>query len=377
MRHIISFIVLTYIWIGYILNAILPFSYYDEIICVVFIFLLILKLNKEFLFFCGVFLFFLVYSLYFSVNPVVKAIFLDAVQQAKPFVFFYTAYSYGIDFLRREARWINYSILIGVILTLISFIFDNTFYTGLYTHPAQQGLCMFSFALLYVYINPKTRINLLICGIILIVGLLSLRSKYFGEFIASSLLLFFLKKKVVLNIKYIIYATCFVLTVLYVAWDKILINFYAGGDAENSARAVLYMYTPEVLRTYFPFGSGFASYATYYSGEYYSPLYRILKIDNVWGISPTMWNFIADTYFPSLSEFGILGIIFYLLFWRERLYNIYNTNNMWKYKIGMAVITFFMIESIASPAFVTAYGFLPLLVLGSICKTSYCIKWKK
>lgn len=57
---------------------------------------------------------------------------------------------------------------------------------------------------------------------------------------------------------------------------------------EFMARAMLYVTSFEIFKDFFPFGSGFASFASHSSGVYYSPLYAKYGIENVKGISKTI-----------------------------------------------------------------------------------------
>lgn len=371
MRYLFFVVFFLYLWLGYIFNAVLPIGFFDEIVLVLFVFLLSQRNNnKEMLFFYGISLFYIVYSLFYSVNRSYPAIISDAIQQIKPYVFFYTFYLYHPHFTRKQIKWFNYSIYIGVLLTIASFFYDSTYYSGLYTHPAEQGNCMFSFAMFYYFINDHDKKTSVVTVLILILGLLSTRSKYYGEFIIAIYFLFLVKKKIKFNLKYI-FAGCLVfLLLIVVSWEKIQSNFYLEGDYERSARAVLYACMPKVLIDYFPFGSGLASYATYFSGEYYSPLYDKLKISDVWGISRSMKNFIADTFFPSLAQLGIVGVALYICFWRNRILSIIRGKLSFNYKIGFAIFLYFMIDGVAAPGFVTVYSFIPLYILAKVCRAS-------
>lgn len=59
----------------------------------------------------------------------------------------------------------------------------------------------------------------------------------------------------------------------------------------------------------FPLGSGFATFATYMSGVYYSPLYYEYGLNIIWGLSPAYPAFIADTFWPAVvAQFGLVGL---------------------------------------------------------------------
>ena len=77
----------------------------------------------------------------------------------------------------------------------------------------------------------------------------------------------------------------------------------------------LYYFSVRIFRDYIPFGSGFASYGTYASGEYYSPIYAKYSMKHMHGLNEADPNFIADTYYPALAQFGLVGLFLFFLFW--------------------------------------------------------------
>ena len=92
---------------------------------------------------------------------------------------------------------------------------------------------------------------------------------------------------------------------------------------------MLYVTAPQILYDYFPFGSGFASYGTYSSGVYYSKIYSDYGIDGIWGMTKSYYNFIADTFYPSLAQFGVIGVCLFFIFWVyivKRAYTYYKKN---------------------------------------------------
>ena len=81
-----------------------------------------------------------------------------------------------------------------------------------------------------------------------------------------------------------------------------------------AARSLLAQYGLDVAFQCFPLGSGFATYATYMSGVYYSPLYYEYGLDAVWGLTPSAPSFVADTFWPAVvGQFGFLGLIAFIV----------------------------------------------------------------
>lgn len=80
----------------------------------------------------------------------------------------------------------------------------------------------------------------------------------------------------------------------------------------SSARPALYMTGILIAMDYFPLGSGFATFASSISGEYYSGVYAKYGIDNVLGLTRNSYSFMADAYLPYIyGQFGFVGFVLY------------------------------------------------------------------
>lgn len=81
----------------------------------------------------------------------------------------------------------------------------------------------------------------------------------------------------------------------------------------TAARPALYVVGLYLLRDCFPFGSGFGTFASSISGEYYSNVYELYNISNVNGLVRGHTNYIADTFPPYIyGQFGLIGAIAYV-----------------------------------------------------------------
>src|SRR5690606_5958180 len=140
------------------------------------------------------------------------------------------------------------------------------------------------------------------------------------------------------------------------------ILFYAQGFFQDRsiedhylARPVLYITSVEILQDYFPFGSGFGSFATHASRVVYSPIYEAYEISGVWGLSEEFSSFIADTHFPSLAQFGVVGVVLFILFWRTLIKKAnackLSMPDNSAYFFIVLIFVFLMIEMVADAAF--------------------------
>lgn len=125
----------------------------------------------------------------------------------------------------------------------------------------------------------------------------------------------------------------------------------------------------QILFDYFPFGSGFASFATFASGTYYSKTYAEYGIDHLYGISKEWPSFITDAYYPELAQFGIVGVSLYISFWITIMHQSRPLLQKGYYKefiIAVLICIFFAIEGIADATFVHNRGLFILMLLGLI-----------
>ena len=139
---------------------------------------------------------------------------------------------------------------------------------------------------------------------------------------------------------------------------------------------LLYYTSVEILTDYFPFGSGFGSFGSEAAARYYSPLYYKYEIDSVYGLSPldygTSSNFLVDAFYPVLSEFGIIGIILYTIFWIKR-WNMANILFNHNYQISIFIFFFMAIQNIADVTFISSISVPIMMLLGFTYSNSHNI----
>ncbi|MDR1644545.1 MAG: O-antigen ligase domain-containing protein [Tannerellaceae bacterium] len=362
------------------------FDYTDEI-CALCLFLLFFtylfrtkdwEINKAFLVTLGVFVFYLCYSLYIHSNAP-AGILNDLFIQTKPYLAFFCVYSIAPRFDRHQKE-----VLKSVSLILWSVLFAvgvlDLFYPGmiwlLMSHETFYAAAVTITSLCYLYCSRFTALEKMTFLLLLSVGILSGRSKFYGFYALSVFMMLFFSdgRHFKWNIRNILIIACMFAAVVLVAWDKITFYFYQAvtGEVEEDmiARYVLYVTSPEILRDYFPFGSGLASYATYSSGVYYSHIYGDYGIDGVWGITKGYYSFIADAYYPSLAQFGVAGILLCLLFWfyvcRRAFYFYKKTGDLHMVIIIALIMGFLGIDGTTDSTFISNRGFFVMMLLGLV-----------
>lgn len=102
------------------------------------------------------------------------------------------------------------------------------------------------------------------------------------------------------------------LLALVIGYDQLDYYFISNDFARGEITRASF----EVARDYFPLGTGFATFGSNVTSEsaYYSPLYFVYGLSNVYGLSPRNPSFLSDTFWPTvIGQFGATGIVVYLL----------------------------------------------------------------
>jgi hypothetical protein len=369
-----------------IILAVLGFAYTDEI-CALLLFVLFTvflftkkdwEMNKAFLTTLAVFAFYFFYSLYIHSNGV-KGIMIDLFIQIKPYLAFFCAYAM-MPALDRHQKSILKSVSLiywGAMLVVgLSSLFYPDMIKLIMSHESYYASAVILTSFCYFYCSRFTSLDKLVFLIMLSVGILSGRSKFYGFYAMTVFIIIFFSNTGIFrwNVRNVLVIVCMLVVITLVAWQKIYLYFYQAvtNDVEKDmiARYVLYATSPEILRDYFPFGSGLASYATYASGLYYSDIYVKYGIDGVWGISRSYYSFVADTYYPSLAQFGVAGIVMYVLFWlyifRRALHFYRKTRNLHCLIIVVLIVGYLAIEGIANSTFIAHNGVFAMMLMGLV-----------
>lgn len=330
----------------------------------------------------GIFLFYLLYSLFVTKINTPKAAFNDFIIQLKPFIAFFCTYSLNPQFTVKEKKILRYICGILAVLMFLIFFLPGGLWEKIFSHFAYFGIYATILSMIYYYCSPGDKKSKIYTLLILSVGVLGGRSKFYGFFVLAVFMLYFftpdmLKK---LKLKYVLGSVIVIVVIIFVAWNKITYYFIENDEyatteiTETAARAALYAKAPEIIADYIPFGSGLGTYATYSSGLYYSPLYEKYDLDEVWGLSQEEGTFISDTFYPELAQFGIFGVILFILFIRYIYSKIKdNQKNIQEKDVQIAVLmlAFILIESIAGSVFLQGGGAMAMVIMALALNDNY------
>lgn len=347
------------------------------------------SINKMFLITLCVFLFYLCYSFFIHSNTK-AAILSDFIIQLKPYLAFFTVYAFKPVLNKQMKKNLQLLSIIFSIYLLgigITSLFSLDILHTLLTHQSRLATAATITALLYLYCSEYTLKDKIIFLLLLAVGLLSGRSKMYGFFVIAALLVFYINEnfKLKFTSKNITIFSIAIVAMTIVAWDKINFYFIEGGFGNERetqdlyARAALYYFSIDIFKEYFPFGSGFATYGTFASGQYYSHIYNDLGMDAMQGLTEKDPRFIADTYFPSLAQFGVIGAILFLMFWMrltKKSIAYFQKENIKDFAISIVIICFFLIEC-TSDATITHNRGLFIMMLLALTLTNQQQVFKK
>ena len=364
MKHIARFF--TLYWIIYFPTCIayndLPgFSNIDEMMTIIlFLFTLLMcrkryinrKPSKEFIVCLGIIAFYFVYSLIWGVN-VLGGILLDLMQEVRPYTIIFCTWILNPQFSMKQKKWM----LATMVLTLAAWIIDHTesFENRNAEFPVlgQLAICT---GMAWYLLTKQTKRNRNIALLMVLTGMLAAKFKFMGEVVCFIAFIYFLKKR--LNFrspKTILYCTVIATIVLTVTWTRFDAYYVSGLNNEYLARPMTYKTALKILCDYLPFGPGFGTFACNGAWKFYSPLYYKYNLNDIWGLDEA-GGFICDAYYPTLAQFGIVGVFFFLWFWKRRFKEINVIQDMRYYRVAMITVCCLAIEQTADSSWLSGKG---------------------
>ena len=338
----------------------------------------------------AIFGFYILYSLYIRHSNTLSLILMDAFIEAKPFIAFSVVFGSRVrptDLNRKLLR-----LIAAVSATFMSIVTINGYHMQRIVagHAAFAGMSIYVSVILFLLCsineyNEWKKNDLILAFIWLTCGLMCGRSKFFAEFVLTLFFVLIYKPGILKHFKFkhivLIVSVCAL--VIIVVWHKFSYYFITGNsdtfdpnDAASFARPALYLTGFLIFLDNFRFGSGLASFASYASSINYSQTYYEYNLDKVWGLSPTYNEFICDAYYPSLAQFGIAGLILFIIFWRYayrfllkyiRKSAMYNRNY---FVLGTLLMCFILIECTTGTGFTTPFGFMAMILFSLICRNA-------
>lgn len=311
--------------------------------------------------------FYLAYSLIIQVTTP-RGVFLDILQQLRPYAVFYLTWMMAPEFTNKQKRRIKLVMLLSFFGYLGAFIFKPSLVTPFGgEESAALGQIALCCAMIYYLFSKQTKRNRNIAILIMLLGLISGKSKYFGECVVFIALVMFVKSKInFASVSTLLKVAALGCVVIFFTWTKFNAYYVEGfqDDAQEMARPLAYETGMKIMfQDYIPFGSGFGSFGTAAAAKEYSPLYYKYQLNTIWGLTPENPMFLADAFYPTLAEYGIVGLFFFLWFWKKRLWECNKITNIVYYRMALMAILALALESTADSSYLSGKGMGYFMVL--------------
>lgn len=377
----------TWFWIIYFPVCIafavtVDFDWSDEILTVLLLFYAMTKQHflvkdkkrsKEINIYIALMIFYLLYSLVIRVTTP-RGVFLDILQQVRPYAVFYLTWMMAPQFSLKQKKYIKCVMLLSFFGYLFAFKFKPSLvtpYGG--EESAALGQIALCCAMVYYLFSKQTKKNRNIAIVIMLLGLVSGKSKYFGECVCFIALVMFVKSRInFTSVSTLLKVGALGAVVIFFTWTKFNAYYVEGfqEDAQTMARPATYETGITIMfHDYIPFGSGLGSFGTAAAAKEYSPLYFKYHLNEIWGLDPSNPMFLADAFYPTLAEFGIVGLFFFLWFWKRRLWEANKIPNLIYYRMALMCILALALESTADSSYLSGKGMGYFMIL-ALCLNS-------
>lgn len=336
--------------------------------------------TMEIMTYLAIMAFYVVYSLAIHVTTA-RGVWLDILQQLRPYAVFYITWMLNPQFTPKQQKLIKWVMLLSFAAYTAAYFLKPSLvnpYVGdaaglAFKEDASIGqlaLCSGMIFYLFSKQRPKDR---RIAVLIILLGLISGKSKYFGECVCFIALVFFVHKKIKFdNLETYVKVAALGAVVIFFTWTKFNAYYVEGmqQSAERMARPMSYKVARRIIfHDYIPFGSGLGSFGTAAAAKEYSPIYYKYHMDDIWGLDPENPMFLADAFYPTLAEFGMFGLFFFLWFWARRLKEANAIPDIVHYRMALMAILALALESTADTSYLSGRGMGYFMIL-AICLNS-------
>lgn len=336
---------------------------------------------KEFLVCLGIITFYTVYSLIYGVN-VSGGVWLDLMQEVRPYTIIFCTWILNPRFIKREKNLM----LLTMVVTLFAWIIyhpETTDRTVEAEFPVLGQLAICTGMAWYLFTKNTTANKWIALGLVL-TGMLAPKFKFMGEVVCFIALMFFVRKQLNFrNPTTMVAILMLMVAVLLVTWQRFDAYYVTGWNDEGLARPMTYRTGLKILKDYFPLGPGMGTFACNGAWKFYSPLYPKYHLDEVWGLSEG-GGFICDAYYPTLAQFGVVGVFFFLWFWVRRLKQMDSIHDLRYWRVAFMAFFCIAIEQTADSSWLSGKGMGYCMILGLCLNANRNIgipdrikRWKK
>ena len=360
-------------------NHLSGFSVVDEVMTVVLIAYTLMQSGNrftnrrpwgEYLAFLGILAFYVAYSLLRKVN-VSGAVWLDLVQQIRPYSVLFCTWILTPRLTEGQKRLMVWAMVATLGAWFMWHPVGVSMDGSLQTEFPILGQLAINAGMGWYLFMPPGRRNSWIALLIVATGFAGAKMKFVGEAVCFVALIFFVKRRLRFNsLSTRAGLAALVAAVVYSTWSKFDAYYVEGWGNQGLARPMTYKTSLLILRDYFPLGSGMGTFATNAAWKYYSPLYPHYGLDRIWGLD-SGGGFIADAFYPSLAQFGVVGVALFLVFWKRRLAEINRIHDLRHYRVALMAFLCLAIESTADSSYLSGKGMGYFMFLGLCLNQSF------
>ena len=297
-----------------------------------------------------VFLFYLNYSFYIA-NNTWNAITIDFLTQLRPYFTFFIVSQMSPTFTEKQKSilkkisfylWIFF-IPIGLLATI-----NPSLLTTMLNQPSNYTACITCLSIVYLYCSNFSVKDKLTFILMLSIGLININAQFTVFFlVVCGLIMYFHQADILKN------------------------NLKTGLALASISSLIIYISRSEIinyLSTAGFTGSGFASNATQYSSDFFSQInnYGFNPINGL--LSHEWFSSGSVSFYPFLSQLGIIGFLLYLSFW---IYIISSAIIQFKQKgeiqpfiIVVILASFIFLENISYSFFTSNKGYFMMMFIG-------------
>lgn len=219
------------------------------------------------------------------------------------------------------------------------------------------------FALLVFCEHKKVWLNRICILCMLLLLLFSGKEKAYGSILVFIILYYLVvHKKVQTKIRYILYMA---VPIALLAWDKIYYYYVVGQG--RFAKSVMSATAFQIVKDYFPFGTGFGTFGSTYAAKQYSPVYDLYGIAEHPELGEKTRDYLTDQFWPLLlGENGVVGTILYvglILVLFLQIQRVYYYNKK-KYMLLIYLLVFMLMTTFTETGFMQPMVMIYAFVMG-------------
>ena len=368
------------LFFGVLLYNVIGFKAMDEISGLILLVLYVIylfttnnkRLNAGLLITLAIFIFYFCYSVYVSIN-IHKAIILDFLIQIRPYLTFFIVSQISPSFSDSQKLLLKRFCVIMWLFMIAAGIYgflNPSFFITVFEQPADYVVNIGCLSLVYLFCSNFSIRDRILFIVMFAAGLLATQTHFYSILLLTCGILLYFHRPYMSKFKLRTGIALAVVILVVVHIGRVQISEYVSSANTESQTSHFYLYktSVDILKDYLPLGSGFASFGTYASGLYYSKMYSSYGLTSIDGLSQKDWFSVSDSYYPSLAQFGIVGIILYLFFWgvilSKALARFKEKGDTQLFVLVLIVASFVFIENMSDSFFTSNKGYYMMMFLG-------------